>query len=159
MFKKILIAVDGGTPASRAIQAGVELAGQLRAAIGALHVVDPAAAIHSDAEEVDPKLLAKLRAEAKRLGLTGRVGLECSIDMNGHAQNITISDATNSLLDKHAAALLSSGHFDLPDDWVTTGGPERRYRIGVIFELTNKPSVPKFEDGRTTFTVRGSGIP
>jgi len=106
-----------------------------------------------------PNTMPFYPAEAKRLGLTGRVGLECSIDMNGHAQNITISDATNSLLDKHAAALLSSGHFDLPDDWVTTGGPERRYRIGVIFELTNKPSVPKFGDGRTTVTVRGSGIP
>jgi len=106
-----------------------------------------------------PNTMPYYPAEAKRLGLTGRVGLECTIYMNGRAQNITISDATNSLLDKHAAALLSSGHFDLPDDWATTGGPERRYRIGIIFELTNKPPVPKFEDGRPTFTVRGSGIP
>ena len=27
-------------------------------------------------------------AKAKQLGLTGRVGLECSIDMNGHAQRL-----------------------------------------------------------------------
>ncbi len=98
-------------------------------------------------------------AKAKVLGLTGRVGLECSIDMNGHAQNITVVERSTSLLDDQAVQLLSIGHFDLPDDWAITGGPETRYRIGFTFELSNKPPVPQFQDGRTTIKVRGSGMP
>jgi TonB family protein len=106
-----------------------------------------------------PNTMPFYPAEAKRLGLTGRVGLECSIDMNGHPQNITVVEPSGSLLDKQAVQLLSIGHFDLPEDWLVTGGPEKRYRIGMTFELSNKPPVPKFQDGRTTVNVKGSGIP
>jgi TonB family protein len=98
-------------------------------------------------------------AEARRLGLTGRVGLECSIDMNGHPQNITVVDPSGSLLDKHAVQLLSIGHFTLPEDWLMTGGPETRYRIGITFELSNKAPVPQFLDGHRTINVKSTGIP
>jgi TonB family protein len=95
-------------------------------------------------------------AKARQLGLTGRVGLECFIDMNGHAQNIAVVESSGSILDQQAIELLSIGHFDIPEDWAVTGGPEKRYLIGMTFELSNKPPVLQFQDGRTVIRVKGS---
>jgi nucleotide-binding universal stress UspA family protein len=43
MFKRILIAFDSGESAARAVDAGIELARQLRAHVALLHVLPPAA--------------------------------------------------------------------------------------------------------------------
>jgi|HubBroStandDraft_4_1064222.scaffolds.fasta_scaffold548731_1 hypothetical protein len=72
-------------------------------------------------------------AQAKRLGLTGCVGLEYSVDGKGRARNIVVIESGGQLLDDHAKALLSDEHFEIPADWLATGGPEKRYQVGVIF--------------------------
>src|SRR5688572_15604499 len=60
MFKKILIAIDGSQPAVAAIEAGVELAGQLDAKVVLLHVVDVSAAFLPEVGITDRERLADL---------------------------------------------------------------------------------------------------
>jgi TonB family protein len=90
---------------------------------------------------------------ARRQGVTGRVGLEYSVDEGGHARNIVVLESGGALLDDGARKLLADLRFDIPPDWVATGGPAQRYRFGVIFELTGKPRVLRFEDKRRTVTI------
>jgi TonB family protein len=87
--------------------------------------------------------------KAKCLGLTGRVGLEFTCDKKGRAHNITVVESAGPLLDRAATELVSEGRFT-PGNPVDTPG-----RVGVIFQLTNKPRVPPFEDNRQTVTVTG----
>jgi hypothetical protein len=70
-----------------------------------------------------------------------------------------VLESAGRILDDHAKKLLSDCHFDVPSDWVTSGGPGKRFRLGFIFELSNKPKVPPFEDNRPTVVITGSGIP
>ncbi|MGB9330121.1 MAG: TonB family protein [Steroidobacteraceae bacterium] len=97
-------------------------------------------------------------APAKRLGLTGRVGLHFSIDAKGQAQNVVVVDSAGQVLDDHARMFISKGHFDVPSDWEASGGPDRHFTLGIIYKLTNKPDVPPFPDDRTTMVLTGSGI-
>ena len=56
-------------------------------------------------------------------------------------------------------ALADSGMIlNVPDDWVRSGGPDECYRMGIVFQLRLKPTVPPFEDGRITVTV-ATGLP
>ena len=103
--------------------------------------------------ELTPPVGDYYPAQAKRLGLTGRVGLEYSVDTRGHAQNIVVTESAGHLLDDHAKTYLSAVHFTIPPDWSATGGPEKRQRLGIIFDLTNKPKVPRFEDDRVTVVI------
>jgi TonB family protein len=90
---------------------------------------------------------------AKRQGLTGRVGLTYTCDSNGGAHNVTVVDSAGSLLDDAAIRLVFASH-------CTPGNlPNSVGRMGVIFNLTNKPQVPPFEDHRPTVIVTGSGLP
>ena len=99
-----------------------------------------------------PSLLPSSRdyypLEARHLGITGRVGLECSVDEQGYARNIVVSESAGSLLDNAAKELLSDQHFRIPSDWQSAGGPAKRFRYGVIFRLVGKPDVARFDDNR-----------
>ncbi|WP_130618041.1 universal stress protein [Dyella amyloliquefaciens] len=68
MFQSILIPVDGSEHALRAVDAGVELAGRLRARVYGLHVVPPLPAISYVAELIQSRDsysdLAKERAQS-----------------------------------------------------------------------------------------------
>ncbi len=100
-----------------------------------------------------PNTLDYYPPQAKRLGLTGRVGLEFTCDGKGRAHNIVVIDSAGPLLDPAAKALVSEGR-------CTPGNPpETPGRMGVIFQLTDKPRVPRFEDNRPTVVVTSSGIP
>jgi outer membrane biosynthesis protein TonB len=92
------------------------------------------------------------------LGITGRVGLEYSIDRKGRARNIVVAESAGGLLDESAKKLLSDARYSLPADWARNGDPERRFKAGVIFELRNKPRVPRFEDNRPTVVITASGM-
>jgi nucleotide-binding universal stress UspA family protein len=72
-FKRILIAVDGGSAAIKAGQAGIDLARSLGAKLATIYVVDPAVEYSGDlslspdevkevAQEKDAEVLAKLKA-------------------------------------------------------------------------------------------------
>lgn len=87
-------------------------------------------------------------SKAKRLGITGRVGIECSVDERGYAQNIVILESADPLLDEAARDLISDQHFRIPSDWGASGGPVKRFRYGVIFRLVGEPDVAPFEDNR-----------
>jgi nucleotide-binding universal stress UspA family protein len=63
MIKKILVATDGGTPAVRAVEVAVQMAGQLSANLGMLHVVDEARAFVPDLGILDDVVIAELRRE------------------------------------------------------------------------------------------------
>jgi TonB family protein len=94
-------------------------------------------------------------AQAKRRGLTGRVGLEYSLGEGGLPYNITVVESAGQVLDGGAVRLLSGQHLKVPPGWT----PEQRLKMGVIFQLTNKPKVPPFEDNRQTLFVTGSSVP
>jgi hypothetical protein len=59
--------------------------------------------------ELTPPVGDYYPAQAKRLGLTGRVGLEYSVDARGHAQNIVVTESYAGLL--VAAPLILLGIF------------------------------------------------
>jgi len=64
MFKKILVAVDGNDPASRAVDLAVEFVEQVGAKIGVLHVVDSSRAYMPDLGLSDDTTMAELRRHA-----------------------------------------------------------------------------------------------
>ena len=107
-----------------------------------------------------PSLLLSSRdyypSVAKEQGVTGRVGLECSIDSLGHARNIVILESGGLVLDDAAVRVFSDGSFLIPPDWSTKGGPAKRFSYGVIFRLTGRPDVAPFEDHRLTVFITGS---
>ena len=107
-----------------------------------------------------PSLLPSSRdyypSVAKEQGLTGRVGLECSIDGLGHARNIVVLESAGLVLDDAAVRVFSDGSFLIPPDWSTRGGPAKRFSYGVIFRLTGRPDVAPFEDHRLTVFITGS---
>lgn len=93
---------------------------------------------------------------AKEQGLTGRVGLECSVDGLGRAQNIVILESGGLVLDDAAIRVFSEQSFLIPPDWSATGGPLKRFRYGIIFQLRGKANVAPFEDRRMTVVITGS---
>jgi TonB family protein len=94
---------------------------------------------------------------AKQQGLSGRVGLECSVDGRGHAQDIVILESGGLILDDAAVKAFSDGGFLIPPDWSASGGPARRFRYGVIFQLQGRAAVPPFEDHRLSVVITASG--
>jgi TonB family protein len=96
--------------------------------------------------------------EAHRRGLTGRVCLAYSVDTTGFARNVVVLESGSPLFEEQAKRLLSATHFDVPPDWDSTGGPKKRYRMGVIFNLTNKPKRPRFGDDIPTAVITGTSL-
>jgi len=97
-------------------------------------------------------------AAAKQRGLTGRVGLTCTIDAQGHAKHIVVVESADKILDESARQLLADERFELPADWAKSGGPARTYAFGVIFELSDKPKVASFDDDRPTILVTARAL-
>jgi TonB family protein len=96
--------------------------------------------------------------QAQCLGITGRVGLEYSLDRKGRVRNIAVAESAGGLLDASAKKLLTDARYSLPADWAMNGDPETRFKVAVIFELKNKPSVPRFEDNRQTVVITAAGV-
>jgi nucleotide-binding universal stress UspA family protein len=67
MFRKILVAVDGNDPASRAVDLAVELVEQVGAQIGILHVVDSSRAFMPDLGISDDTTMVELRRHSVRV--------------------------------------------------------------------------------------------
>jgi TonB family protein len=93
--------------------------------------------------------------KAKQQGLTGRVGLGCSVNEKGYARDIVIVESGGPLFDEAAKKIFFDHHFVIPSDWSATGGPAKRFRYGVIFRLIGKPDVPPFGDNRRTVVITG----
>lgn len=61
MSTKILVATDGGAPATRAVAVAVDLARRLGAQLGLVHVVDESRAFVPDLAVLDEVIMAELR--------------------------------------------------------------------------------------------------
>jgi TonB family protein len=96
--------------------------------------------------------------EARRQGLTGRICLAYSVDAKGHVKGIDVLESDGPLLDKQARRLLERYSFEVPPDWAAIEGPKKRYRMGYIFELSNKPKVDRFDESIPTVVINGSGL-
>ena len=99
-----------------------------------------------------PFLLDHYPDQAKRQGLTGRVGLEYTVDNKGRRQDIVVLESGGRLFDKAAEAVVSDAHVRIPPDPATSESG-KRYRVGVIFELRGRAKVAAFEDGRETVVL------
>jgi TonB family protein len=64
-----------------------------------------------------PNTLDYYPAEAKREGISGRVGLECSVDAKGRARDIVVTESGGPILDDAAKKLLADMRFRLPHGW------------------------------------------
>src|SRR5579862_1948017 len=60
--------------------------------------------------------------KAKRLGITGRICLAYSVDSKGTAQKIVILESAGPDLDDRAKKMLADYHFEVPSEWISTGG-------------------------------------
>jgi outer membrane biosynthesis protein TonB len=90
-------------------------------------------------------------SRARRLGLTGRVGLEVSCE-EGRYKNVVVIESAGPILDAGAEALMS-------DAYCRPGNPPgARSQFGVIFQLTNKPEVAPFKDNRKVVVVTARGM-
>jgi len=96
--------------------------------------------------------------QARRLGITGRVCLAYSVDVHGLARNVVVLESGKSILNRKAKELLHAERFDIPSDWLATDGPARRYRLGFIFQLSDKPKVPPFDADIVTVLITGEPI-
>src|SRR5512146_3318422 len=67
MFKRILIAIDDGKPAARAVDVGIELARQVQGELALLHVVDSSAALIPEQGVIDENRLVDLRRKGELL--------------------------------------------------------------------------------------------
>jgi TonB family protein len=114
----------------------------------------------ADDTPIGPMLLPSARdyypSQARQQGVTGRVGLECSVDRRGYARSIVIVESGGPVFDDAARKLFSDEHFRIPRDWSTTGGPAKRFLYGVIFDLHGKPPVALFDDKRETVVITSS---
>jgi outer membrane biosynthesis protein TonB len=86
--------------------------------------------------------------DAHCLGLTGRVGVEVSCP-KGRFENVVIIESAGPTLDTGVKRMLSDAH-------CTPGTPpDASGQLGIIFQLTNRPKVPPFEDKRQVITITG----
>ena len=97
-------------------------------------------------------------SRARREGITGRVGLECSVDTRGYVHDIVVLESAGPILDDAAKTLFSDARLLVPPDWAAIGGPAARFRYGVIFRMVGKPEVPPFEDKRQTVVITSSAF-
>jgi TonB family protein len=96
--------------------------------------------------------------QARRQGLTGRVGLEYSVDAKGRRTDIVILESGGKILDKAAKDVVSDLQSRIPPD-AASAEPGKRYRVGVLFDLRGMPRVAPFEDGRQSVTLTANPIP
>jgi|SRR5580692_11290121 TonB family protein len=94
--------------------------------------------------------------QAKRQGITGRVGLECNVDARGRARDVVILESGGPLLDEGAKQLLYDGQFHIPDGWSASDGPTKRFRYGIIFRMNGKPEPAIYNDNRGLVVVTGA---
>jgi nucleotide-binding universal stress UspA family protein len=67
MFKRIMIAVDNGPPAARAVDVAVRLAEQVGAKVCLVHVFDPSRAFYSEIQVMDERILSKLKQDGEHI--------------------------------------------------------------------------------------------
>jgi TonB family protein len=96
--------------------------------------------------------------QAQCLGMTGRVGLEYSLDRKGRVRDIAVAESAGSLLDDSAKKMLLDARYSLPADWAMNGDPQTRFKVAVIFELRDKPNVSRFEDNRQIVVITAGGM-
>lgn len=97
-------------------------------------------------------------SKARREGITGRVGLECSVDARGYVHDIVVLESSGPVLDDAAKTIFSDARLLVPPDWAVTGGPTKRFRYGVIFRMVGKPEVPRFDDNRQTVVITTTSL-
>ncbi len=67
MFRKIMIAVDNGPPATRAIDVAVGLAEQVGAKVCLVHVFDPSRSFYPEIQVLDERSVSRLKHEGEHI--------------------------------------------------------------------------------------------
>ena len=84
-------------------------------------------------------------------GVSGRTLLSYSISPSGIAQSVEVIRSDNPAFGSAAIQFLRDWHFDVPADWGTAGGPERRLRVQVLFVIDGRqPPQPWYPVMRCT---------
>jgi len=97
--------------------------------------------------------------QARRLEHTGRVSLAYSVSAKGMTENVSVIESSGyDELDAAAEKTAMAFRFRVPAEWGASGGPSRRYRLGVIFQIVGKPSVPAFATKQPILVITGSAL-
>lgn len=88
----------------------------------------------------------------------GRVSLAYSVEADGHPVRIAIVESIAPVLDARAVDFLQLMKFFVPSDWASSGGPVRRYRFRVQFNIVVHGESPPPADPEADLTVSGTGI-
>jgi len=82
--------------------------------------------------------------KAIRLGQYGTVLVEYSVNEKGATERVTVLKSTASgSLERSAVRLVKSMQCKLGEDWQLSGGPQRRFKINVLFQFRGgEPASP-----------------
>ena len=113
----------------------------------------------------DTSNLGGFPSVARRLYKQGRFLVELSISERGKVTNVLVLKAEpRGIFDANLGSYLRSFRFDVPEDWVSSGGPALRFKLSVLYLL--RPCLPHgpCEDlepfaGDNIVTITGSPIP
>jgi TonB family protein len=78
----------------------------------------------------------------RRLGEQGVVDVEFSIDGQGVAQGVKVTNRANRNFSGVAVTMLKSGGFKIPRGWEQTGGPKRSFTMEIRFGLNCPTTFP-----------------
>jgi TonB family protein len=72
--------------------------------------------------------------QAKRLNQQGRALVEFSISQQGRTTNVLVSSAEPpGVFDSTVMEFVRELQFDVPGDWVASGGPQHKYHVSFVF--------------------------
>ena len=95
---------------------------------------------------------------AKRQGLEGRVLVAFDVTPKGTTENINVIWAEDDALGKQTVHLLSRSHFEVPNDWATSGALIR-WRLGFVYCLFPSGMSDEFAIPVGKVYVTGSRLP
>jgi hypothetical protein len=120
---------------------------------------DDATSVSSKLPEfVIPKNQDWYGAIAKQHGLEGRVLVALNVAADGHANNVSVIWAEDSVLSANTLQLLTAIHFKVPAHW-GTADVARRWYVGFVYRLCPSGQPGEFAIPVEPIHITGSRLP
>lgn len=86
-------------------------------------------------------------------GLSGLVSLSYSVSPAGVPVGIVVTKADRRAFARPAVRFLSDWRFKVPPNWTADGGPTRRFKARVRFQVTPVIPAEKWDPNDPLFTI------